>query len=425
MSNFLGSIARTSRGAWVVHHAGKTANAIGGASEFPAIDTAGKAAALLSQLAGTSELTLSKDRLGALAKVIGLNPHTEVPALLNLLKDRQLIDQAGDGSVAVLGLSTHATVGHAADLFDDITPTAEERASLAIAELTSKNPRLSDEICEFVGDEFKLTRKRSAEFLDRAAVVGFIDEEGEGVDRLLFNGNLFRRGDVDKARKVLESLNSDETTKLTSIDQQIERSGCLRFIDVENALGSQLFEKLRAAGLFDVHHVANPSGEFGYVTKPAAFHKFNDPMADDAFDLAKALVAALTYGMKDSSSGRGRIDQIALLLRRLVNGHEVGPATAIEQDYRVLETRGVVATRPGERYGRYMRLLKRDIGEMALRVLTTGETAAASAIDRATIGSMTGYVSPESDRSKLRLRQTPKSKALTYDVLSAVRERTL
>jgi len=61
-------------------------------------------------------------------------------------------------------------------------------------------------------------------------------------------------------------------------------------------LEPDLFEKLRAAGLYDINVVGNESGDHVYVTSPSAFHKFVNPMVDDCFDMAKALVSALTYG---------------------------------------------------------------------------------------------------------------------------------
>jgi hypothetical protein len=163
-----------------------------------------------------------------------------------------------------------------------------------------------------------------------------------------------------------------------------------------------VFEKLRAAGMYDVNHVANPSGEYGFVTRPAAFHKFNDPLVDDAFDLAKALVAALSYGMTQSAASRGRIEMIGALLRKLINGYSVGPATAIGEDYRVLETKGVITVTPGASFGYMMQLLKRDVGEMALNVLITGEAASTNVVDRPLPGLMTGYVGPEKTRSAFR-----------------------
>ena len=141
-------------------------------------------------------------------------------------------------------------------------------------------------------------------------------------------------------------LSGAEQAKVAELDEKLARCGCLAVGMVEANLGKPLFEKLRAAGMYDVNHVANLSGEYGFVTRPAAFHKFNDPLVDDAFDLAKALVAALSYGMTQSAASRGRIEMIGALLRKLINGYSVGPATAIGEDYRVLETKGVIRVTP-------------------------------------------------------------------------------
>ena len=70
-----------------------------------------------------------------------------------------------------------------------------------------------------------------------------------------------------------------------------------------------------------------------------------------------------------------------------------------------------------------MRLLKRDIGEMALAVLTRGETASQNVLDRPLPGKMTGFSGPEKSRYEIRKRQTPASKRMTHDVLTALRTR--
>jgi hypothetical protein len=112
---------------------------------------------------------------------------------------------------------------------------------------------------------------------------------------------------------------------------------------------------------------------------------------------------------------------IGVLLRKLIGGGQVGPATAIGEDYRVLETKGVIRVRKGARYGFVMKLLKRDVGEMALEVLTTGEAASSSAVDRPLPGMMTGYSGPEKTRSDFRRKQAPASRRMTEDVLQALR----
>jgi hypothetical protein len=118
--------------------------------------------------------------------------------------------------------------------------------------------------------------------------------------------------------------------------------GCVESSVAESILGLQLFEKLKAAAVYDLNIVSNDTGDYVFVTSPSAFHKFVDPLIDDCFDFAKALVAALKYGMTQRSPYQGRIQMIGALLTKLINGYSVGPATAIGKDYNYLEFHRVV-----------------------------------------------------------------------------------
>ena len=422
MSQRYDKIPKKEKGAWVVHHSQKTASTQNASAEFPAIDAAGKASSLLSRFAASEELLIPKRRVDAFTQAAGLNPKTELASLLDMLKQRRVIDTSQGGDVVALGLTTGATVQHAFDIFEEQGPTAEERAAIVIADAASVSPVMRKESIELIADEFSITRHRVGELLDRSELVGFVDAEAVDGSRLYFNGNLFRRDNLMKVSRVLGSLSQGDHVKVAELDGMLQAKGCVSLPAAEKVLGTALFDKLRAAGMYDVNHVMNAGGEHGFVTRPAAFHKFNDPMVDDAFDLAKALVAALTYGMTLRSAGTGRIGSIKALLRSLISGNEIGPATAIGEDYRVLETKGVIQTRPGLHYGHLMKLLKRDIGEMALAVLTTGEAASMAAVDRPFEGNMSGYEGPEQTRDTFRRkRQTTESKKMTRDVLSALR----
>src|ERR1700737_2928523 len=363
------NIPKNEKGAWVVHHSQKTASAQNASAEFPAIDAAGKASSLLSRFAASEELHIPKKRVDAYAQAAGLNPKTELTSLLDMLRRRRVIDTSQNGDVVALGLTTGATVQHACDICEGQEPTGEERGAIVLADAASASPVMRKGSIELISDEFSLSSQRVSELLDRSEMVGFVDAEAVDGSRVYFNGNLFRRDNLAKVSRVLGSLSQADHVKVADLDAVLQKKGCASLAEAEKILGTALFDKLRAPGMYDVNHVMNATGEHGFVARPAAFHKFNDPMVDDAFDLAKALVAALTYGMTLRSQGTGRIGSVAVLLRSLISGREIGPATAIGEDYRVLETKGVIQTRPGPQYGHVMKLLKKDIGEMALAVL--------------------------------------------------------
>jgi hypothetical protein len=410
---------RKTTGAWVVHHGRKVAADVRGAAEYSSIDLAAKAASLLARLGESDEVTLSSEQVTAFARVGNLNPKTELGACLDHLKRRKLIDLSASGAVSVLGVTGISALEHAADLFEDNEPQPIERAAITLSEISSQSPVLIHNAMEYIGDTHKLTRADAADIVQQAAQIGFVDSEGEGADRLLFNGNLFRRDTAEKTLKVLNSLSSDEQTKLTEFNDILKVRGAVSANIVEKMLGQGLFSKVRAAALYDMNVVSNEEGEHVFITTPGAFHKFTNPLTDDAFDHAKALVAALSYGMSLSPHERGRIWSIELLLGKLISGRWVGPAPAIGNDYRALELERVVQIeRAGN--GFRMRLLKREVGEIALEVLKGGN-AAAAALETLPSAGMRSYMPPEPARVRLRKTQSLASKIQTRSLLSAVR----
>ncbi len=88
-------------------------------------------------------------------------------------------------------------------------------------------------------------------------------------------------------------------------------------------------------------------------------------------------------------------------------------------DYRVLEVRRVVELQHshGDQY--YMRLLKREIGELAYEVISLGEAAESSLILRG--AAVSRYTRPEETRSAMRKTQNRESRRATADILTALR----
>ncbi len=414
-------LSKETLGAWIIHHGKKVALDANGAAEFPAIDESAKAATLLTRLGERDQVDLSMEEVRAIAVASGVNPRHELNGLLGVLKQKRLIDTSGN-AVSVLGVTTRGAVVHAAGIFEDADPGSYEKASVTLAEIASTTPVRRSEALEQIGDTHRLSTEDATDFLHRAQEIGFVDVEGQGADSLLFNGNLFRRDSVTKASRILESLSHQDQSLVQQVASLLNSRGCIIIGDVERILSKPLLEKLIAAGLYDLNKVSNAQGNHVYVTSPAAFHKFVDPMVDDCFDLAKSLVAALTYGKNSRSSSTGRIENLPVLLGKLVAGREIGPATAIAEDYRVLEINRVVKLRqsPGNERMFFMRLLKPEVGQLALQVLTSG-TAAEGAADALLSAPMISYEGPESARRAVRKAQTPMSKKSTRDILEAVR----
>lgn len=411
---------KETRGSWIIHHGRKIALDLKAPSEFPALDESAKAADLLIRLSQSDEANLAKNEVEAVAKAAGLNPRSELPHYLNLLSTKRLIDKSASGDVRVLGSTTRATLVYASDMLDDAGPSVQENAAIHLAEVTSTLPQTLEDAVELVGDTHRLPTNEAKDFVRRSVDVGFVDFEGDHNGGLLFNGNLFKRDGITKSQKVLSSLSSAEQVKMAEFNGMLESSGCVTAGTADKVLGDQLFEKLKAAGVYEINTVSNEVGTHAFVTAPGAFHKYVNPMVDDTFDMAKALVSALTYGMHLRHASQGRIVSFDWILNALIQGRTIGPATAIGADYHVLEQSRVIQLFPAGGGMFKMKLLKKEVGELARVVLRRGD-ANAETIRTPIAAPMAGYIGPEPSRASVRRQQRKPSKNATRDILSALR----
>lgn len=412
---------KKTQGAWIIHHGQKIAAASNASANYSTIDLAAKSGALLARMAGSKQFELNEDLVINLGKAGGLSPKTDLPACLDQLERQEVIERTSNGGVSVIGVTSSTALDHTAKLFDDNTPEAFENAAIALGELVSQAPLEKNHAKEQIGDEFRLSSEQAGEFLNQSASLGFVESDQDGDNPLLFNGNLFRRDSVLKTKKVLDGLSQNEQVAFSEFEEHLKSAGALRIVKAQQVLGPDLLSKLRAAAVFDENIVSNEAGDHSFITLPGAFHKFSSPMIDDAFDHAKALVAALSYGMHVSSTSRGQIWGVDLLLRKLLRGDAVGPAPAIGKDYRALELERVIQiTQVGSRYS--MTLLKREVGEIALQVLKTGNASAAAVTGAITGAQVTGYTGPEKARTDFRKRKDLQpSNSQMRGLLSSVR----
>ncbi|WP_082091291.1 hypothetical protein [Paracidovorax citrulli] len=412
-------------GSWLVHHTNKIQK-VSSAPGFNKILVAGKAGILLSALAADKQIDLSNERVEALAEAAQINA-LECDSLLKKLEERKLIDRANSG-ISVLGVSSTTVLERTAEIFEASNPSKIEFAALALSEKSSINPISTSDARRDIAEQFEISFSEVDNLFQRAESIGFVDAEHlKNNERLYFNGNLFRRNNPVKVKLVLDSLSPGEQRSLKDLTDALYTRACIEFEEAKRILGEKLCEKVMAVGIFDLNIVSNTSGDTGFVTLPAAFNKFSDSIAGDAFDLAKALVSSITYGMVVSNYSRGKITMVRDLLKTLVNGNPVGPSPAISQDYRALELKGVVHVYQGTKSGYFgtrtgwlMTLLKREVGELALQVIQKGDVSDQSltALPSATI---TKYLGPEENRAINRKRQVDSDPAATNSILNILR----
>ncbi|MFO7579918.1 MAG: hypothetical protein R6W74_06905 [Nitrosomonas halophila] len=409
---------KKTRGAWIIHHTQKIHATT--SQEFEAIDFAGKCGTLLSAMTASGQEQVPISKVNAFAKANSVNPRTEVPTILAEL-ERQRLVQRGDGAVEVLGLTSHSVLEHTATIYDESDRESKEDAVIELSDIASESPVTDCVAIEMISDQFQIPSREASEIILLGTGLKFFDSEPlSSNENMLFNGNLFRRNDARKINAVLGSLSANEVRLVNEVRDRLDASGCLPLVSVNTVLGDVLFKKLHSIGMFDLNVVGNESGKHAFVTRPAAFSKFTNSMADDALDLAKAFVASLTYGMTLSDYYRGRIQVISALMNKLISGGEVGPATAIGSDYQALEFKGVVKVTPAQGGMFTMRLMKPDVGRLALSVIEHGNLTAES-IAQIPGARVTEYMNPERTREIVRKDCTDAVKRSARNLLNEIR----
>jgi len=410
------------QGSWLIHHTNKLQTVTSQAG-YDKTFLAGKAGILLSAISANKEVSLSSEKLEVLATASNINLVFELPRLIDLLKANQLVDTSKKG-IAVLGVTTATALTHTSEIFKNLSPTPNERASIALAERASLSPIFRNDVETELSDEFKLSKNDLNQLFSDAEQISFVDNEKIDKDKvLLFNGNLFRRDTTQKIKKVLDSLTTNESILLTEFTEELRKKACINVDNAKRMLGDALFNKVTAIGLFDLSVVSNSKEDAGFITLPSAFSKYSNSMVDDAFDLAKAFVSSITYGMTKSPYHRGQIQMVDALLSTLVRGEPIGPVPAIAEDYKVLELKGVVQVRNGtknNRTGPMLHLLKKEVGELALQAIRQGDISEHS-LEALPKASITTFNGPEQNRQKIRRTQTKLSPRATNDMLSILR----
>lgn len=403
-------------GAWLLHHDQKLISTK--TTEFESIVTAGRSARLLSVISREEEATVSSERLQELARGIGVR-RIELGGLLSELQSHGLIHHGSDG-VAVLGVSQVSLLDHASDIFEAQSPDGMERAVIHLSEMGSHSPIRRSDCAEELADTYSLSKPALDDVFLQSEHIGFVDYERDGMERLYFNGSLFKRNNAGKSRAILDNLNETETKSLLVAEEALKQRGCLLADEIRHLLGPILWSKMHQIGFFEVSVVVNERGSTEFVSKPEALVKYVPNGLADMLDDAKALASSLTYGIIKSPPARGKIMDPFVLINVLINrGYVEGWAPAIKRDYQTLEKRGVVRVTESER-GNRLTLLKREVGQMARDLILRGDASATAA--EALIGNQVSrFLGPESARMIERKKEIPEAKIAASRSLNILR----
>ncbi|HHT9007267.1 TPA: hypothetical protein ACT5B2_003397 [Burkholderia cenocepacia] len=371
---------KTTKGAWLLAQS-KCLDAVTGAGRLENIAYAGRVGRLYNLLRRNiidePSPTINGETVRNICQMNGIDRASREAGLSHLQREGR-IDVASNGAISVLGATSTAVLETTADIYRDANPGPDEEAVIELSETVAQRPIDRKEAEEYIGDVFSLARADACSLIDLCKGTAILDEESDRQKTILFNSNTFRDGQyAKKTHYLMEALTAGDRAKLSELQEKLNREGAVLDTDAKRMLGSSLYDRLISVGLFDRLEVSNSAEAVGYITSPNHFQKFGRPFENDPIDDAKALLASLTYGQTRSTYARGSITMPKALLTALISGREIGGkgVKAIGEDYKELERRQVVQVtqRGADRYT--MKLLKKDVGELALTIVVGGAPA--------------------------------------------------
>jgi hypothetical protein len=378
--------------------------------QFPATDVAGKAANLLSLLQADSQERVTAAALNTYFVTAKIRPAEQEFILQKLQADGRLeICRTSAGvleGVDVYTFSREQVLRSAARIFDGSNPTAREIGSIDGLEFILALPRSESELVVhltaegFRDDDARLT----VQLQQTLGLVGV--DCYPGLDEpIVYNEHAFVA--PGKIVAAYRGLNARERQSLQDVQHAIEQSGCVPFDAIVGRFPEDTLTMMEGLGLIDRQEVVSQFGNSDFITLPQTFGVYGGQlgMGVDCFHHAKMLLCCLKYGQMKSMASRGKITEPRWILDALLRGSEVGPCTAIGQDYTILENEGVISVRracgrEGEQY--FMRLRKKEVAELAKQVLLYNRTIADAGLPGVPVSSAAGdYVNPQVKRADI------------------------
>jgi hypothetical protein len=237
-----------------------------------------------------------------------------------------------------------------------------------------------------------------------------------------------------KIAKAIRSLDSGRRQDVSDILERVEQRPGYPLSRLAS-MPQDVVNLMEGVGLLDATQVRSEHAEEVFFTSPQLKGISIDkaPLSADVFHKAKLLLASLRFGELKSASWRGSIatyEKMLNIVNKLLRNEWVGPCTAIGQDYRLLESDGVVATRPATsgwqtKYDMFeMRLRQKEVGVLVKQMLEFGRVVPEANPDLSVILAQEPVVSyeiPEKRRQAILARQTAPVAAIRQRFLQTLR----
>lgn len=339
--------------------------------ELDSLNVSGKAGRFIGMIRGNTEITNMR-KLEKMAGTIGIGKTELYNAIIPYLEraSDKKIEIKRDVLGEILGIEEYIftkeeVLNITGNFFENLNPTNIERIAIETLGETKKIPLLENELMSKLD---KIGFREEEIILSCAIQQQFklLQKLSKGREPIYSNEYVWGPNH-EKIAYGIRDLGFEDRESIARLIDLVQTNQGYPVESISHIKGDILLLARKTGIITPTRIVTNRdfSKEFVFSSNLIGEGLYNDDILDDV----KILLAAIRFG--ENYTNHSKLNRSVDFLRALINRDKVGPHSANATDYIMLEKRGIVKTTPSHLNGRYyLTLLKKDVGEAALEVIS-------------------------------------------------------
>lgn len=343
-----------------------------GLDEFDNLNIAGKCGRLAGIIRGSTHID-SLEKLKKMANQVGISPSELKRTILPIMEefsDKRIKvrkNTAGD----IVGIEEYiydnkTVMGISGNIFQNIDPSDVERIAIDSLDNTKKIPHLESELYQ------KLTNNYSENDISKSIAFqqqfSLLKKVSTGKEAIYSNEYVWG----NKHEKIAHVVSNIDLGKRQNLEEVINVIQNKQGIPSEQLIGvdKNLLDLSKRVGMLDPTKIVTRSDlekEFLFSSNLINKAIYDEDILDDV----KLFIASIRFG--ENFTKHSRLEQTELFIKALINRDRVGPHSSNGTDYVLLETRGIIKIEHAYNDRYYMKLLRKDVAEQALKIIQSDE----------------------------------------------------
>lgn len=381
----MSNLDRIKNGYWSVatqKHLKVFRNETTGLGQLGNLNTSGKVGRLLGAIRGNNQIT-NLLKLESMANNVGIQSKAELIMMI-----LPILEKASDGRIELIRDKVGEVTGIAeymfenthvleiaGQVFENLHPTDIERVVVSTMDETKKIPYLKSELMDML---MKIGYNEQNINLSLALQSNFnliqILNKTKSLEPIISNEYVWGLNH-EKIAMAVSTLEIGQRENLKDIIEMIQGSQGFPLEELSKESNS-ILQLAKKVGMINPVKILSTRGfdkEFGFSANLMQHDIYNDDILDDV----KLFLASIRFG--ENYTLISRINDAKDFLNSLIRNGNIGPHIANSTDYTMLEKSGIVRvvtkTKPsyygGTRTGPCLELLRKDVAEEALKIISS------------------------------------------------------